>query len=370
MKILHFIGSLEIGGTEKMLLTYLSTTKEKELTHVVCTLFDKGALREELAKKNIHVKTLDIKGKLGLLDAIGKFVKVLENEKPSIVHSYLLQENLVARYAIEKYNKKYQQKIVLINGKRDTDRGKAFWKVWLDKQSLHKANLHVSNSKAGVEELKGYGVPADNILYIPNGKELHIQKITKQKAKEGLSLPQDTFVISCVARLYSFKGHQYLLQAMKKAQEHLKGLDWKLLLVGDGEMKTALEQYVASHGLQKYVVFLGERNDVPLILRATDLFVLPTLREGMPGALMEAMAAGLPCIATEIDGCKELIENEKNGLLVPAKNTDALSTAIISLILDPILCARLGKEAKRTIEEEFSLSKMITQIDELYMRFA
>lgn len=368
-KILHFIGSLEMGGTEKMLLAYLMNTANKELEHGVCTLYDHGTLKDEFKKAKIPVRSLKIKGKLGLFGAIGQFIEVLEKEKPDIVHSYLLQENLVAREAVGKFNRKHPGgKIILINGKRDTDRGKSFWKVWLDRQGLNKADLHVSNSKAGVEELVSYGLPKEKIAYIPNGKNLSKnEKVTKQNAKEKLSIKPDTFVITCVARLYQFKGHRYLLEAMENAQEHLKGLEWKLLLVGEGQMRKNLEQYVSSQQLARHIIFMGERNDVPLILNASDLFVLPSLREGMPGALMEAMAAGLPCIATEIDGCKELIENGKNGLLVPQKDSQALSMAILSLILDPILSARLGKEAQKTIEEEFSLKKMVERIDRLYI---
>ncbi|MFA6531132.1 MAG: glycosyltransferase [Candidatus Micrarchaeia archaeon] len=367
--ILHFIGSLETGGTEHMLLAYLRNSKSKELKHIVCTLHDKGELRQEFKDAGIEVVSLGVRGKADYPLAMPKFASLIKRIKPAIVHSYLLKESLIARPVCKLLGVK------LISGKRDTDRGKSKWKVMLDRMTIGMCELNISNSLAGVSELKSYGIPEGKVICIPNGKDISKLDIelTKSDAKKKLGFSKDDVLLGCVARLYEFKGQEYAIRAMpeiigmKKDAEKRKEI--KLVLVGDGEMRSSLEKLVQFLGLESNVVFLGERKDIPELLRAFDIFVFPSLREGMPGALMEAMASGLPVVATDIDGNRELIINGKNGILIPVKNSGAIARAVGSLLNNKKTADQLGKSANRTIKERFSVEGMAAKLDKIYERY-
>jgi glycosyltransferase involved in cell wall biosynthesis len=414
--VMHFIGSLETGGTENMLLAYLRNTNAKGLRQVVCTVFPGGALESEFRmwkpqsglshsaeceharrisgdinswnpgdsnKSNIEVISLGFRSKwAALLLAKLAFTSILMKTKPDVVHSYLLRENLLARVIGKLMGKK------VICGKRDTDRGKAFWKVWLDRLTLPLADLNISNSMAGVNELKSYGVPENKIMFIPNGKEVPppITKAARTAARAKLGFNETDVLLGCVARLYKFKGHEFLLRAMPtilKAEPNAK-----LVLVGDGEMRGQLEALTKELDIADKVVFLGERSngmsrsterehvrrnsgdkDVAEALRAFDIFVFPSLREGMPGALMEAMAAGLPVVATDIDGNRELVRHGIDGLLVPPHDFKELALSVIELLLDKKRAQKFGTAARERIGKDFGIEKMVHSLDEVYLKF-
>lgn len=365
--ILHFIGSLETGGTEHMLLAYLKNSRSRELRHIVCTLHDRGELRQEFKDAGIEVVSLGVRGKIDYPFAMSKFASLLKQLKPDVVHSYLLKESLIARPVCKTLG------IELICGKRDTDRGKSAWKVTLDRMTIGMCGLNISNSIAGVAELRSYGVPEGKVICIPNGKDISKFEadVSRGEARKRLGLSQG-IILGCIARLYEFKGQEYAIRAMPEilgVKNSGKHKEIKLVLVGDGEARNRLEKLVQSLGLESSVVFLGERKDIPELLRAFDIFVFPSLREGMPGALMEAMASGLPAVATDIDGNRELIINGKNGLLVPVKSPGAIARAVGSLIGDKKLAERLGKEAKKTIKERFSVESMSEKLDRIYGRY-
>lgn len=361
--ILHFIGSLEVGGTENMLLAYLKSTKSKELRHIVCTIYPRGPLQEEFRKAGIEVISLGLGSKLAYPLAFIKFSGVVKKTNPDIVHSYLLQENLVARVVCKLMGKR------LICGKRDTDRGKPFWKVWLDRLTLPLAGLNISNSIAGKKELISYGVPVNRVIAIPNGKDISPFNIalSKKEAKERLGFKEHNVLLGCVARLYKFKGHEYLIRAMPEILA--KNSNAGLLVVGEGEMRPKLEALVKELRLGGTVNFLGERKDVPEILNGLDIFILPSLREGMPGALMEAMASGLPVVATDIDGNNELVDGEKNGILIPPADSGAISKAVLSLLGDRKRMESIGRMARKEIEDNYIIGKMAESLDKAYLAF-
>ena len=362
-KVLHFIGSLEMGGTENMLLLYLKNTKNKNLEQSVCTLYSGGALEKEFEDVGVRVYCLGIKGKVSLPLAVAKFKKLVEKWHPDIIHSYLLQENLVARIVGKLTNTK------VICGKRDSDKHKSGWKVALDKSTMGMAALHVSNSKEGAKELEAYGVPENRIMYIPNGKDLKKFDLPlgKTEAKKRIGCTENDALLGCIARLYEFKGQEYLIRALPEILE--KNPNIKLVLVGGGKMEKKLKELAKSLGVEEKVLFLGERKDIPELLNSFDLFVFPSLREGMPGALMEAMASSLPVIATNIDGNTELVVDGENGLLVSPQRPKEISSKVILLLEDKKMAKRLGKNARDTIEGKFSIESMADQIDSLYERF-
>jgi glycosyltransferase involved in cell wall biosynthesis len=139
-----------------------------------------------------------------------------------------------------------------------------------------------------------------------------------------------------------------------------------LLLVGDGPARRSTEALVRRDGLTARVHFLGERSDVPSCLRAADLFVFPSYTEGLPNALLEAMAAGLAVVTTDIPGCRDLITHEREGLLVPSGSPSAFAAAITRLLEDPALGQRLGQAARAKVQQGYGLAACCARWAGLY----
>jgi len=184
------------------------------------------------------------------------------------------------------------------------------------------------------------------------------ENLDREKLKEGLGLENKT-VITFVGRLIEVKGVEYLIEACAELKE-----DFYLLIVGDGPLREKLAK--TAERLGKKAVFLGWRRDVPGILAASDIFVLPSISEGLPVALLEAMAGGKACVATDI-GLP--IKHEKTGLIVPPKDSRALAAAIERLISDRELRERLGKNARKVIKEEYSWEKAVEKYMEIFNSF-
>ena len=188
----------------------------------------------------------------------------------------------------------------------------------------------------------------------------------RRKTRSCLGMAQDEFVVGSVGRLSVEKGFQYLLEALKgfTGSENFK---WRLVLIGDGPDRATLEQLVRDFGLNGRVHFMGFQGDMADWYPVMDVFVLPSLTEGTPMALLEAMANGVPVIATSVGGVPALITSGENGFLVPPADPLRLRGALQSLALDRALRERLGNNGMQTIQKNHSMDRWITQITEAYV---
>jgi glycosyltransferase involved in cell wall biosynthesis len=205
---------------------------------------------------------------------------------------------------------------------------------------------------------------------IPNGIDLSpyrdpVGRGERERMRAELGLRPDTLAIGCVGLLWWAKGQEYLVRAVGRLRD-LPGRS--LLLVGSGEGETAVREAAKQAGVAERVHFLGWRSDVPRILQALDIYAQPSLTEGLPLAVVEAAAAGLPIVASDVGGIPEIIEHGVNGLLVPPGDAQALADAIQQLIDDPQRARQLGEAARRTAFERFSAEAMAAAYMELYER--
>jgi glycosyltransferase involved in cell wall biosynthesis len=186
----------------------------------------------------------------------------------------------------------------------------------------------------------------------------------KSKARERLGLSSEDLVITCVGRLVPFKGQHLLIEALEMmAGNHP---EVRLLLVGGGPEKGDIEELVLRSGLREKVMVLGERDDVPDILAASDLFVLPSFWEGISIALLEAMSYGLPVVATDVPGNREVLGSEENGLLVSPQDSTALKEAIVSLLDNPTHREELGRRSRARVERYFNFADTVAGTEEVY----
>jgi glycosyltransferase involved in cell wall biosynthesis len=187
---------------------------------------------------------------------------------------------------------------------------------------------------------------------------------SRGSARAELGLPRDAFLFACAARLEPVKRHQDLIEGFRLvAARHT---DAELLLIGTGALEADLRMQVKLAGLTGRVHFLGKRGDIERLLPLLDAFVLCSLTEGMSNALLEAMACGLPVIATAVGGNSEAVLEGSTGLLVPPRATDKIGAAMLSLIEDRVRSRAWGANARLRVGNEFSVSAMVEKFELLY----
>ncbi len=200
------------------------------------------------------------------------------------------------------------------------------------------------------------GVSADKIAVIPNGVDTrrYRQSASREATRARLGLSAAERVVAVVATFKEQKGHRYLIEAARALAHDFP--DTRYLLIGDGELRPDIERQIAAD-LGASFRLLGMRPDVPELLAAADLFVLPSLWEGLPMALIEAMAAGLPVVATDVSGTRGVMLDGETGLLVPPGDAAALGWAIATLLAAPERAAHMGAAGRLRVERYFSARK-------------
>lgn len=210
--------------------------------------------------------------------------------------------------------------------------------------------------------------PPRKIITIHNGVNLKTYQDPKEEFGVSSQIrnnltPNTSFVLGAVANFYPTKGHHILLPALSMLQK--QGYEFECLLIGDGYLKSQVMTQARLLGLSEKVHFTGWRDDVPQILATLDLFVLPSIKEGFPFAILEAMASGLPIVATDVGGIAEVISHGQNGLLVPPKRADLLANAISGLMSDPKRRRELGERARLSVSA-LSVERMVAQTVRIY----
>lgn len=221
----------------------------------------------------------------------------------------------------------------------------------------------VVNSRAVADSVvAAVGARRQDCFVVSNGLDpkAWCSTLTREEARSRLGLPASCDVVSIVARLRPQKNLDLFLEAARQVGEIRPGA--RFLIVGDGEESDRLLVQARALGLEGRVQFLGLRSDIPEILAATDISVLTSHYEGMANALLEAMSAGIPVVTTDFAGARELVSDGQQGLIAPLGDAAGLSTAILRLLADPDLRARMGREGQRTVEQRFGVATMARQL--------
>jgi len=236
------------------------------------------------------------------------------------------------------------------------------------KRRCMQADAVVGPSRAIERELLAAGYPEDRVRYLPNGVPIPPARSATARsnaraalasADPALDVPPAAPVAVYIGRLHEAKGLAHLVAAWEPIVARWS--DARLWLAGEGPYRAALEEQIEARNLAGPVVLTGTFDNVDQLLAAADLFVLPSLQEGMSIALLEAMAAGLPIVATDISGNRALVASRQQGLLVPTMDANALATAIDQLLDQPELAARLGAAARDRASNNFSLVEMVDE---------
>ncbi|CAH0345467.1 glycosyltransferase family 4 protein [Bacillus sp. CECT 9360] len=212
-----------------------------------------------------------------------------------------------------------------------------------------------------------FKVPADHISVIPYGMDID-GFIEKTEKFPKLDRPTDKKVIVCPARLVPVKGQQYLLDALARLKQERS--DWICWIIGDGELRRSLEQQAQKLNLNEEVIFLGNREDVPSLLKQADIFVLPSLQDNQPFSVMEAQLAAKPVVVSDAGGIPEMVEHGKTGLIVPAGESKPLYKNLEQLLANDVLRNQLAENAQKFAMEQWSLHTMMERIFEVYKNIA
>ncbi|MBN1559559.1 glycosyltransferase [candidate division KSB1 bacterium] len=243
-------------------------------------------------------------------------------------------------------------------------------RFWSYRYAIRRADKVISVSQATAEWLvQKRKVAAEKVMIIPYGVDLaKFNPAIKAVHRKDIGAGDDDIVIGQVARLDEQKGHTYLIDAASMIIALQPRA--KFVLVGDGPLRSQLMHKVDQAGLHDFFIFLGFRQDVPDLLPLFDLFVLPSLYEGLPNVVLEAMACGLPVVATPVDGTKEAVVDGETGLLVPVADPQRLARSILKIIGSDGLKERLGVAGRHRVENQFSLERQVQRFENLYEDYA
>jgi glycosyltransferase involved in cell wall biosynthesis len=214
------------------------------------------------------------------------------------------------------------------------------------------------------------GVEAERVEVVPSGIDFSVydQELPRDYLRREFHFSEGDYLVGIVAQLEDHKGHRYLIEAARLLMQRTRKV--KIIIVGEGSLRLELTQQADQLEVKDLVYFMGYRTDIPRILASLDLFVLSSHLEGLGSSLLDAMACGLPVVATRTGGIPEVVHHEKTGLLVPAKNPEALAEAILTLYHDRRLAGRLAEEGRRQVRDKFSAEATAARTIELYRKLA
>lgn len=367
MKIVFIIDSLRRHGTQRF-LTHLARGLDGfgyEQTVITLNMASDSDVEQALVSAGCAIKRI---GKFALLcGGAGwwRLVAILKRSKPDIVMTLLDFADTLGRPAA-----RLAGCATLLTSIRARNLTKPSWQRWFDRKTVRWADKVIFNSQHIVAYgRQNEGVAEKQVIIIPNGVDdlLVRSRALRTGYRQQLGLSPGTVLVGSVARFNAQKNLTLLLSAAAKLPVNR---EWKILLVGDGPERSRLVALGRELGLTLRLIWLGVRDDVEGWLAAMDIFVHTADFEGMPNAVMEAMAMGLPVIASAVDGNLELIRDGLSGYLVPPGDVDTFAKRIGELIQNPSLARRFGDQAHRDVLDRFGMPRMIDAYHHLFSSLA
>ena len=374
MKVLQIIPSLDRSGAEKQMTLLACGLPKEEFQSAVCVLTRSGPYAEDLKRAGIPLFEIGKKRKLSLR-AYQRLKAVIRAFRPDIVHTWIFAANAYGRRAAAACG---VPKIVC--GERCADLWKQPWHLAVDRALARKTDRIVANSAGVREYYTARGIPASLFEIIPNAAvPLPPSTVTKEELLRRLGVPLSDgaplpFLIGLVARLWPQKRVRDAIWTAEQLK--FTGLDFHLVVIGDGPERENLLRYRDEIRITDRVHFIGHRGDVFNFLPHFDLLWSVSGYEGLSNAVLEAMSAGVPVVASDIPGHRELVLPGKTGVLIPEYAGDAIRrrTEVCResfALLQPgaaAVRAAMGSAARRRAETEFGLAPMINRYAELYRR--
>lgn len=373
-RVLVVIGSLDVGGAEMHLLQVLPPLAAQGFEIAVHTLTGRGALADRFEAAGIRViappgsdcgpRAGGFAGRAARAMRAGlSFASFMRGWRPAIIHFFLPEAYLAGAPVA-----------LLASGARRVMSRRSLNDYQMKRPFLARIErrLHscmhaiVGNSQAVVDELAREGAPRERVHLIRNGIDLSrfIAPRDRSAVRAAIGTQLDTVVFACVANLIPYKGHADLIDALSVAHSLP---EWELWCIGrDDGVGAKLRAQAEAAGISNRIRWLGSRADVSDLLAAADIGVLASYEEGFPNAVIEAMAARLPVVATNVGGVPEAIIDGSTGLLVTPSNPKALSSALSAVGTNPMLRLSLGVAGRARVEDEFAIEACVVAYEQLY----
>lgn len=363
INILHVYCALPIGGAERLALTLARNLKDDRFNLVFCCLRCEGEIADEIRKVGNPVINLGIRRKRYDLWLLIKLLRLIKKENIHIIHTHLYEAGIRGRIVA---------KVAGVPGIIATEHGPALWKKkWqiVLERIVTKAttDLKIANSEyIRQSRIHKEKIAPEKIITIYNGVEPPLPNSSADPSGlEELGLPMSGLIIGTVARLTEAKGLQYLIESMPLILSHIPNAH--LIVVGDGPCRLQLEAMRRDLHIEQSVTFTGRRMDVFRFVEAMDVFVLPSIREAMGIAIVEAMFAAKPIVASNVGGIPELVLDGKTGLLVPPRDPKALADKIVYLLLHSSEREQMGKMGQDRADAHFSADRYVESLKDAYL---
>jgi len=359
-RILLIIPTLDASGAEKQFATLAAGLPQDEFEVHAVALTRGGPFASMLAEADVPLTVLHKRFKFDPI-ALLRLRSLIERLKPDIVHTWMFTANSYGRLAVP--SKGSRPKIVI--SERCVDSWKSGWQYRIDRHLADRTDCLIANSSSVADFYAEKGFDRECIRVIGNFVELARPAAERRNAvRKEIDVPLDAKLIGYVGRLAKQKRVHDLIWAVQLAKQLVENV--KLVVVGDGPERSRLEELVRHYGCEDLTYFLGHREDAKRYMPAFDVFWLGSEFEGMSNSLMEAMAVGLPCVASDIPPNRELITNGENGFLAPLGDSVAFAQFTARIFDDPEQAGRIGEAARNRMRTEFTAQRMIEQHASLY----
>lgn len=359
---------ITIGGAEKvvlMLLTYLNREQFRiKIGSFVSYKRPNNIFVKEITKQDrepeilwMH-KTFDFRNIRQLRD-------VLTREKIQVLHTHGYRSDIIGYLATRKMNIPI---VTTAHGWTPINNKLRLYE-WLDRRFLRYFDRIICVSDKIQNDLLDNGIPPDKLIRLNNAVDVsqysRISSNGKSHFCDTWKIPPDSFLIGTVSRLTPEKGHKYLVEAFAKIIPQFPQV--RLVLVGDGPEQGKLERQTRENGISDKVIFCGFQQAIEQYYSAFDLVVLPSIMEGMPISLLEAIAYGKPIIATAVGGIPDLIIDQHSGLLVPPQNIDALSQSLLWAMQHSEAMQIMQQRARQLVSEKYGIANWIKKMERIYL---
>ena len=365
INILHIYQNSKIGGVQQQLLSLLKAYSRERFNPIFCCLGPKEEIGKEIEGTKIEFIPLNkLRYNRFSPGIVLELYRLMKKKQIHVVRTHRYRSNLYGRLAAFLAGVP-----VIIASVHDNYRTDKRPKRRIMNRILSKITDKIVAVSEDVKEdiIRYDSIDPSKIEVIPNGidvERFNPEKNTTDIRKE-FSLEDDDIVIGFIGRIVPAKGLEYLLNALPYLKEEFKSI--KLLIVGEGSLVEKLKESAKKNNIFDNILFTGRRRDIPEILASINIFVMPSIAEGLPNALLEAMAMGKPIVTTEVGGIPEIVKNGFNGLLVPPRDTLSLSKAIKELISNDRLAAKLGQAARDLVHDNLSIKAIAQKWQSLYL---
>ena len=355
------------AGAEVQLKVLLSKLVQKSDFKLYVILFNGGRLGQEIEVLGIPV-TVFPETEWGSPKIFIELVRGFKKSNIQIIHTHKYKDTILAAPAAKLCG--IPHVVRTVHGLREPFEGLQAFKMNLYEAIERTVHRHCVDSIIGVSsQIEGkYKAEGDvpRVTCIRNGIDLEGKSVQtdRWRTRQDLGIDKKVCLLGTLGRLTSVKGIPYLLKAARTLLRH--GANVKVLIVGDGSIRLDLATQTRDMGISENVVFLGHREDTDELLQALDIFVLPSLSEGIPMALLEAMAASRAIVASRVGGIPEIVDDGSEGFLVQPMDVDGLAASCRRLIESPDVARRMGEQARMRVERDFSATAMADRVTSVY----